>query len=793
MKLVIFGIFLLFISSQALTCNEIRSAFFIKNNCDADDTCKTVCDDLKNSFKSQNCSCDTVTGTVIDGPLENALVFADINENGIQDADEPWTITDYNGHYTIEMEEIIVTSSLIATSTANTMDTSTGEMVPGVTLKAPTGAAVISPISDLVHKISKRNSLNTNDAVLKVTQTLGLSDEIDVLDLNPYSIVDTDSANNLDDITSVRVQTAAAYQLIEAVQDVETLLAIVIDPIQTLNNSMSELYEEDDIETMSVLLNAKKMTEVVDSSITLAQTKNAIFSSEATTIQTASFQQVKNIDCYSENVCVANWDPSDSGCVATEYKSKDTGCNDGLDTTKDDICNDAGQCTGTTITCDANTQCTTYQPNGVDCDITHKANNTVCDDNSDITAGDVCDGAGQCAGTIIIYPNNTQCTTYSPNGVGYDTVHKEKDTTCDDNSDTTKDDVCDGAGECSGTPFTCDANTQCTTYQANGEDCDTVHKAEGTVCDDGSSSTKNDLCDGTGQCIGCSENDPNYNVPGCCGNYVVIDANSCDNDHRCAGLAFAESLNACSGCEAGTNTRITQNNVGDLTPPAILCSNTTSSGSSNYSSSTNITGSSSSMKYTCNDGDTTMYMYQNADCSGTAAMQMDLSTMNNCMDEDDGTSVQFSCDETHVTGTTFNAAYCSGDEISSRTIPVGECQVSSGGDDHTAHCTDKDGREGENACGWFTTQDSCEDVDSCEWHSGDNHTVDDDDHDDHGETYTYKTQEGGYPEYNETAAECNEGENEADSPCKCTSCSHIEIYMIKKGQFCINGNWSLTN
>ena len=573
MKLVIFGIFLLFISSQALTCNEIRSAFFIKNNCDADDTCKEVCDDLKNSFKSQNCSCNTITGTVVDGPIQSALVFADLNNDGKKDAAEPWAITDYDGQFALAAptwSTVVVTSSyntmgtsnsitMGTSNTYNTMDTSTGVIVNDFTLTAPPGASVISPLSNLVYEISKKNSLNTNEAVLKVTQTLGLSDEIDVLDFNPYIIVDTGSDINFDE--SVRVQTAAAYQLIEAVQDVETLLAIVIDPIQTLNNSMSELYEEDDIETMSVLLNAKKMTQVVNSSITLAQTKNATFSSEATTIQTASFQKSKNIDCYSENVCVANWDPSDSGCVATEYKSKDTGCNDGLDTTKDDICNDAGQCTGTNITCDANTQCTTYQANGEGCDTVH-LKNTTCNDDLDTTRNDTCNGAGQCAGTIIIYPNNTQCTTYSPNGVGYDTVHKANGIGCDDNLDTTKDDACDGAGQCAGTNITCDANTQCIIYQANGEGCNTVHKAKGIACDDGLDTTKNDVCDGTGQCVG---------------------------------------------------------------------------------------------------------------------------------------------------------------------------------------------------------------------------------------NYTYKTQEGGYPEYNETAAECNEGKNEADSPCKCTSCSHIEIYMIKKGQFCIDGNWSLTN
>ena len=680
MKLVIFGIFLLFISSQALTCNEIKSAFFIKNNCDADETCKIVCDDLKSSFKSQNCSCNTITGTVVDGPLENALVFADKNKNGIQDADEPWTITDSNGQYTLEkeeMEEIIVT----ARSTDDTMDTSTGAMVADVILRAPFGASVISPLSDLIYELSERNSLNTNEATSMVTQTLGLSDAPDILDLNPYRIEDTDSANNFADITPVRVQAAAANQLIEAVQDVEALLAIVIDPTQTLNNSMSELYEEDDIETMSVLLNAKKMTQVVNSSITLAQTKNATFSSEATTIQTESFQQVKNVDCYSKNVCVANWDPSKYDCVATEYKLEGTGCNDGLDTTKDDVCNDANQCTGTTITCPDDTQCTTYQPNGVDCDITHKANGTVCDDNSDITTGDVCDGAGQCAGTIIIYPNNTQCTTYSPNGIGYDTVHKADDTSCDDSLNTTKNDLCDGAGQCTGTPITCPDETQCTTYQTNGEGCDTVHKADDTSCDDSLNTTKNDLCDGAGQCTGTAITCPDETQ---CTTYQA-NGEDCDTVHKANGIECDDYLNTTKD---------------DVCDGAGQCSGTA---------------------ITC-DANTRCTTYQ-ANGEG--------------------------CDTVHKTEGTV-------------------C-------DDSSSSTKNDLCDGTGQCIGCSENDPSN---LCIGHS-DNTEI------------TYKTQEGGCPVYEESAADCNEGENEADSPCKCTICEQIEIYMIKNGQFCINGNWSL--
>jgi len=58
-------------------------------------------------------------------------------------------------------------------------------------------------------------------------------------------------------------------------------------------------------------------------------------------------------------------------------------------------------------------------------------------------------------------------------------------------------------------------------------------------------------------------------------------------------------------------------------------------------------------------------------------------------------------------------------------------------------------------------------------------------------TYSYKDQPLGIPAYNSSYPMCEENADIKEI-CQCTTCSHIEIYVIRPGQFCVNGNFSLS-
>ena len=72
---------------------------------------------------------DSVSGSVIDGPLQNARVFLDIDDDGEWDEDEPYAFTDENGNYQLEAPEGYFDQyRLVAEISTETIDTETGEV-----------------------------------------------------------------------------------------------------------------------------------------------------------------------------------------------------------------------------------------------------------------------------------------------------------------------------------------------------------------------------------------------------------------------------------------------------------------------------------------------------------------------------------------------------------------------------------------------------------------------------------------------------------------------------------------
>ena len=85
----------------------------------------------------------TLSGKVVDGYINGATVFCDLNQNGVQDAGEASTSTSGQGDFTLASA-----CSATVVSVGGT-DIGTGYAFQG-TLKAPAGAVVVSPLTTLI-------------------------------------------------------------------------------------------------------------------------------------------------------------------------------------------------------------------------------------------------------------------------------------------------------------------------------------------------------------------------------------------------------------------------------------------------------------------------------------------------------------------------------------------------------------------------------------------------------------------------------------------------------------------
>ena len=99
------------------------------------------------------------SGKAQKGPLENARAFLDYNDNGVWDsATEPGDLTSSTGAYTISetlLPSAVQTAagySLVVTTDGLTVDTSTGAVLSGVTMSAPTTSSMITPVTTLVEE-----------------------------------------------------------------------------------------------------------------------------------------------------------------------------------------------------------------------------------------------------------------------------------------------------------------------------------------------------------------------------------------------------------------------------------------------------------------------------------------------------------------------------------------------------------------------------------------------------------------------------------------------------------------
>jgi len=229
--------------------------------------------------------------------------------------------------------------------------------------------------------------------------------------------------------------------------------------------------------------------------------------------------------CHMVGVC-----DSATGVCSQPLKAEGSACDDGVANTKNDVCSADGTCSGEVDNCDGVTcgpadQCheagVCNSDSGV-CEYAAKADNTPCDDGSQLTKDDVCtsDGAGlTCQGVLLCEGvscsaaddchDDGQCNPET----GVCSTPIRVNAACDDGDDNTVNDACDASAICQGVDLCLTSapgpgapNTQC--YEQQGQ-CD---QATGTwtynfaslndqSCDDGKEFTRDDKCL-DGQCVG---------------------------------------------------------------------------------------------------------------------------------------------------------------------------------------------------------------------------------------------------------------------------------------------------
>lgn len=122
-----------------------------------------------------------ITGTVVKGPLHNALVFADYNNDGLLSTGEPSTRTAADGSFVLNSND--PSANFVSISDSQTTDSFTGENVSGIKLKAPGGSSVVTPATTLLVEIKKSSPSISNS---EVANALGLTG-VDITSFNPFA------------------------------------------------------------------------------------------------------------------------------------------------------------------------------------------------------------------------------------------------------------------------------------------------------------------------------------------------------------------------------------------------------------------------------------------------------------------------------------------------------------------------------------------------------------------------------------------------------------------------------
>lgn len=126
---------------------------------------------------------NTYIGQVIDGYLQGAIVFADVNRNGVLDAGEPSDTTRSNGVYSLTIPQDVYNPPIIVDVPATAIDADTGQAVGfAYRMTAPDGLhRYITPITSMVKGVLESYpGMKLADAENVVRGFLHLSDTFEL-------------------------------------------------------------------------------------------------------------------------------------------------------------------------------------------------------------------------------------------------------------------------------------------------------------------------------------------------------------------------------------------------------------------------------------------------------------------------------------------------------------------------------------------------------------------------------------------------------------------------------------
>lgn len=153
----------------------------------------------------------TISGIGIDGYISGATVCADVNNNGLCDANEASTTTKSDGTFTLKGRDVD-SSTLILTGG---VDVGTDLPFAGK-LKAPAGYKVVSALTTMIQTlVSQGDSLENAESILK--NNLEISNNIDLKNYDPIAEVLNDPFN--DDAKKVLLEQSKIQILIEVVNN----------------------------------------------------------------------------------------------------------------------------------------------------------------------------------------------------------------------------------------------------------------------------------------------------------------------------------------------------------------------------------------------------------------------------------------------------------------------------------------------------------------------------------------------------------------------------------------------
>lgn len=130
-------------------------------------------------------------GLAVDGYLQGATVFLDLNRNGTLDTGEPSTTTDTNGRYTLDYSAVTGTVTGVPIVIIGGVDSDTGFTFTGklsASADTATSAQVVTPLTTMVDAlVAQHLAADTTAAKQMVASALGLT--VDQLATDPVAAI----------------------------------------------------------------------------------------------------------------------------------------------------------------------------------------------------------------------------------------------------------------------------------------------------------------------------------------------------------------------------------------------------------------------------------------------------------------------------------------------------------------------------------------------------------------------------------------------------------------------------